>query len=304
MAFESFKRSNKKEEEISGIVDASTHDADPTTYSMLPPEKMRTKILRTPDQMSLPVRTAEGETYYEMDSNKGNRQEGQQAIERMLKGVLNVSDIVSLPDAEGKEKFYSLETPLKKIEQNTTKEQVAAEQMLLGYIFNSQDHSFNLMSGAGNNVRFEKGKAVHFDFGDDAASFLKKPDREPLIAQLEQQDPETLAYLGDKATELRDRFEGEEGKLFLKAIIDASHTPVTELFGPKETFDAYKDIEPFDLVYRTLVGRIEGLSKLLNEISVDHSPDSKGTDLSELLRVQTEQDKEEAAQLLKKMTGE
>lgn len=310
MAFEAFKRS-KKEKDVRDLVDTGTRDADPASYSMLPPEEMRTKVIRPLNEIGLPVRTAEGETYYELGGAHDPR--GQRAVARMLKGILNVSDIVSLPDAGGDEKFYSWKTPLKGIEQNTTKEQFAAEQMLLGYVFNSNDHLFNRMSGWVNNGRYENEKAVHFDFGEDAYNFLRKPDREYLVAQLKQQSPETVAYLNGKVSELQDRFEGEQGRTFFKAIVDAGGAPVTELFGPKETFDAYKDIEPLDLVYRTFVGRIDGLSKLLHEIAANHPSDSStSTDSamtgaqsasSEQLSAQAEQDKEKAAQLLKRMTG-
>lgn len=195
------------------------------------------------------------------------RMRGQQVVARMLKGILNVSDVVAVPDSHGEEKYYSWKTPLDKISDESTKEQVEAEQMLLRYLFNSRDHMFNRYSDWANNGRYKDGKLVHFDFGEDAYRFLEAPsDRDSLLARLRNMRPKTLSSLRDKVTELQARFEGESGKAFFRSITEASDGPVTELFGPSEVFEKYPDIEPLDLLHQVLVGRIVGLKHALDQI--------------------------------------
>lgn len=261
MGAESFKKNNN--EDVQKRVDLATQEADPTTYSVLPPEQMKTKIFRSFDDLNKPVRVGSGETYYQINDDP----KGQQVIARLLKGIINVSDIISVPNQNGEEKYYSWKMPLEKIEQNATKEIVETDQFLFKYLFNSYDHLFNTSTNWANNARYEKEKISHFDFGEDAIYFLKNPEeRESLMVKLKQKRPTAINDLKRKVSELRSRFKGESGKNFLKSIIDSTGSPVTQILGPRETFDVYSDIEPTELVYQVLVGRIDELSKLLNEI--------------------------------------
>lgn len=264
MNFESFggNDANKKAQDSVG---EATKKADPTTYSMLPPEKVHTKIIRPLGEYSLPVRTAEGETYYELSGLHDPR--GQQVVARMLKGILNVADVVTVPSSDGENKYYSWKLPHNKIEDETTKEQVIAEQLLLQYLFNSKDHMFNRYSDWANNGRYEGDKLSHFDFGEDAYNFLETPTgRDSVVAQLQQMKPDTITHLKSKVSELESRFDGEQGKKFLQSIIDASPAHVTELFGPAEVFQKYSNMEEVDLLHSVLVGRIEGLKKVLAQM--------------------------------------
>ncbi len=264
MGFESANIQQDAEEIEEQVADA-TNEADPSTYSLLPPENMRVKFLRGIDDIDKPLRTSDGEVFYELDKNQNAK--GQQAITRMLKGIITVSDIVSVKDGGENEKHYSWKLPLKKIKSETTKSDVVAEQALFEYLFNSTDHAFNEFTGGGNNVRYENDKVAHFDFGDDAANFLRKPqNRDSLISSLEQLPSESVSTLLEKVAALHERFEGEAGKEFFSSIVDASDTPVTELFTARETFEKYHDMRPLELAHRVLMGRIEGLQHTLEEI--------------------------------------
>lgn len=254
-----------QDEETRADVDEATKEADPTTYSMLPPEEMHVKLIRPLNEYSLPVRTADGETYYELSNKNDSR--GQQVVARMLKGVLNVADVVTVPDEEGKDRYYSRKMPLQKIESDTSKEELAAEQLLLEYLFNSKDHLFNPHSNWANNATYKDGKMVHFDFGEDADNFLRAPtNRDSLIARLRFMSPETIAHLKEKLAELHDRFAGEEGKEFFRAIIAASAAPATAIFKSHDAFEKHADLDPVELLHMVLIGRIEGFQKTLGEM--------------------------------------
>lgn len=261
MNFESFGGNDANKKAQDSANDA-TKKADPTTYSILPPEKVQTKIIRPLGEYSLPVRKAEGETYYELSGLHDPR--GQQVVARILKGILNVADIVTVPSSDGENKYYSWKLPHNKIENETTKEQVIAEQLLLQYLFNSRDHMFNKYSDWANNGRYEDGKLSHFDFGEDAYKLLEAPSgRGSIIAQLLQMKPDTISHLKNKVSELESRFAGEHGKKFLQSIIDASPARVTELFGPAEVFKKYPNIDEVDLLHSVLIERIESLKIVL-----------------------------------------
>lgn len=264
MSLESFSP-NIDDEEIRQQVSEATSDADPTTYSILPPDEMRTKLIRPLNEYNLPVRTGEGETYYELSDLHDPR--GQQVVARMLKGVMNVSDVITVPSSTDGDKYYSWKTPLNKIESESTKEDVEAEQLLLQYIFNSKDHRFNSNSNWANNGRYENGKLAHFDFGEDAYKFLETPTgRDGLLSRLQFMSPETINNLRTKVAELETRFEGESGKEFFQSIINATEGPTTELFGPEEVFEKHADIPPLDLLHTILIGRIRGLKNALDNI--------------------------------------
>ncbi|MHB1118137.1 MAG: hypothetical protein ACYCZ7_01220, partial [Minisyncoccota bacterium] len=91
MNFEPFK-TNREKEGVQTQVDKATNEADPTKYSILPPEKMSAKLIRPLNEYNLPVRKGGDETFYELSNLHDPR--GQQVVARMLKGILNVSDIV------------------------------------------------------------------------------------------------------------------------------------------------------------------------------------------------------------------
>jgi hypothetical protein len=256
--------SEKVEEQIAH----ATKEADPTTYSMLPPEEMRVKLIRPLNEYGLPVRTGEGETYYELSDTQKHDLRGQQVIARMLKGVLPVADIITVQNDEGQEKYYSRKMPIERIARSTSPEQVAGEQLLLEYLFNSKDHLFNPHSNWANNATYKDEKLVHFDFGEDANNFLRTPtDRDALTAKLSHMTPETIAHLKEKVAELENRFSNEEGKEFFQSIIESNGAPAKEIFGHPEVFAKHADLEPTDLLHKVLVGRIAGLKKTLEQVT-------------------------------------
>ena len=158
--------------------------------------------------------------------------------------------------------------PLGQIEDVTSPEEVAGEQLLLGYLFNSNDHIFNPHNNWANNAIYENGKLAHFDFGEDAQNFLRTPiHRDALIAKLQYLSPETIAHLTAKVAELEDRFDNEAGREFFRSIITSSGATPEKLFGHADVFEKHADIEPIDLLHRVLVGRIAGLKKTLEQLA-------------------------------------
>ena len=181
-------------------------------------------------------------------------------------GTLSVAD-VRIHKEEGKERYYSRKMPLQKIENDTSKEELASEQLLLEYLFNSKDHLFNPQSNWANNATYKDGKMVHFDFGEDADNFLRAPtNRDSLIARLQFMSPETIAHLKEKLSELHERFAGEEGKEFFRSIIAASAAPATEVFTSHDAFEKHADLDPVELLHMVLMGRIEGFKKTLDKM--------------------------------------
>ncbi len=251
------RKGNEAKQQVQVSTDEATRKADPTSYSILPPDEMKKKIVRPLNELSLPVRTSEKETYYEVNNNQ--RPQGQRAIARMLKGILNVSDVVATHDRKGRERLYSWKLPTNRIKEGMSSGEFAADQMILEYIFNSRDHIYNSFNGWVNNGSYQKGKGYHFDFGEDAERFLDEADQGSIRGKLANQSPEARAYLLGKAQELQERFAGIEGRAFLKSIVDSSGVPITELFGPQRVFDEHPNVDPLVLVHNLLTTRIDAL---------------------------------------------
>ncbi len=255
-------------EQVKKQIDESTKEADPTTYSILSIGKKRTKILRNPFvKYKLPLKTDGKENYYELCNDGPHSPKGQQVISRMLKGVINVSDIISEVGVDGVKKYYSLEMNHEKIEQKSTKEMVRADQLFLEFIFNSNDHHLNMYSGWANNALLKNDKVSHFDFGEDAYYFLSKPKNiDTLVMQIQQLKREDFLYLKEKVVMLNEQFSGEEGRLFFDSIIKSTGESVVDLFGPKEVFGYYPDKKPEDVVYENLIERSNDFLKIINSI--------------------------------------
>jgi hypothetical protein len=257
------ERDSKQQDQIN----KATKESDPTTYSILPSGEKRNKIFQNPFvKRKIPMKTDGEENYFELDNSGHHSPKGQQAVSRILKGILNVSDIISEIDSKGVKKYYSLEIPSKKIKQESTLELVQADQILLGYVFGSNDH-LSTYSGWMNNASYKDSKVAHFDFGEDAYDFLREPsNKDSLTSQIKQMKPGTLLYLKEKVMMLEARFKGSEGRLFFGDIIKSTREDVVELFGPKKFFEYNQHTKPEDLVYQTLMERIENLLALISSL--------------------------------------
>jgi len=210
-------------EELAKIQEAQ-EAADPTTYSQLSPRESLRQVgayyKRERDKKEKTIVEAEGSRFYSLD--KG---ESQQVIARMLKGIINVSDVVAvrspgmLNKLLSRKTFYSREMPMERIEGETSTREHIADLWILFWVFGDPDHF-------GRNVREKDGRTVYFDF--ESLSLFQgssKQDSDVFAftrGLLNLADKEQLGIMHDKLNRLEDRFRGIEGERMLRVIIKDS----------------------------------------------------------------------------------
>ncbi|MGE5541219.1 MAG: hypothetical protein ACM3TU_02960 [Bacillota bacterium] len=200
-------------------------EADPTTYSELRLQG-HTKDLGTVAER--------GEDYFRENQVIGNRGEqfyeldkipmSQQVAARLLKGIINVSDVVSDGDPYWP-KMYSKRMPLSKVAETLDPEEVVADTELINLILGDIDHIAPM-----HNVRVEEGKAAYFDFG--GAEFKTGP-----MSLRNSLSERSLTRLADHVQELKKRYLSAEGKEFARAIYaQGEQYPDTDI---QQSFDDF-----------------------------------------------------------------
>lgn len=232
-------------------------ETDPTTYSALASENSLIDTKDTTDRNDFKI-LADGVDRYVPLTPDSNPQK-QQVISRMLKGIINVADIVSIKKETGTE-FYSRILPHENIQQKSDKNEVIANVMLLELVFGDYDHRFTEEFGLSDtehlNLRVDQNVASYFDF--DRANF----DTIINLDNLKGEKYEVLRYLRVRLEELEARFKGEEGKAFLESIIRASGKTIAELFPYMEKDTSVEDFQ--DMILK----RIAETRALANEPSL------------------------------------
>ena len=214
---------------------------DPTTYSPLVP--------------------GEADVLHPVPPEK--QPQKQQAIARLLKGVVNVSDLIETPQG-----FVSKEMPLENVTEPTRMNEVLADIELLSLVFNDYDHALegdHNLDGAiavsgHQNLRIENGRATYYDF--DRGTLARA-----VVPKLREEVPEgALRILVDKLDALYGRFRGEEGKQFIAAIVAASGMRARDLFplGDSKTSWEERDIEllQMQLINRVSEGKMQAIRAL------------------------------------------
>jgi hypothetical protein len=136
----------------------------------------------------------------------------QQALTRLLKGILNVSDIVA-HERESETKYYSRRMPLEKVKEDSTHFKMLADLELLRVILLDSDHHYagELGFKEHHNMRMENKKLAFYDLG-----FSEFDDYD--IGFAHTLSLEGLGYLKDKLEQLKERVLSDEGRLFLEKI--------------------------------------------------------------------------------------
>lgn len=232
-----------------GKVTRAANEADPTTYSPLRPEKLKhtdtITILdtHTSEEMKRRVYTDDrGNRYFEITHHPRT----QQFVARMLKGIVNVADVLMIkPAREGEEPlFLSKELKIDRIEAKPLAD-LTADLQVLGSIFRDVDRSVPAEGKsvretdignprAGGNVRFDEGRSFLFDFESPRDRFF------PAMNALMAEQDKHLAAFGKEEAELTlqkldalaERIEGDEGEAFVRAIAKKTGKNLFELLSP------------------------------------------------------------------------
>lgn len=199
-------------------------DADPTAFSPIVPEGTLAPTGREIPEKRYPI-YEDGVGEYVHLKDDGPRQE---VVARLLKGVINVADVVSIPVGNSREHFSKI-MPHERIAEPASEADIRADLEVISLVFNDQDRSLRLPSEYAvaneHNLRRDADTVSHFDFAEaelnvDAPFRLRARYDNPLVLE------KTLA----KLEELRTRFEGEDGKRHFLSIVEASGKHPAQLF--------------------------------------------------------------------------
>lgn len=183
----------------------------------------------------------------------------EQVVGRLLKGVVNISDIIAVHRANGGNAYYSRIMPLDHIEKEVTPEEFEADLQLLRSLLGDDEHNIADI----DNFVSDNGKTTYFDFG--------KARWFPDLLENETQDSlgssDTVrAILRNKLITLRERFSGPEGRRFIEAVIKGTDKSTEELFHAFDDDVTEDNSGPtFEEFYTRLTGRIDYLLRVLEE---------------------------------------
>lgn len=211
--------------------------ADPTTYSALPPEgamhPLGTVRSREEGKYVNPVVESDGEVWYRLE--EGSEPRKQQLAARLLKGIVNVADVV---ERDGE--YWSKRLPHELIHERISTEETEADLELLNLILDDSDH-FTVVTESGHpghNARLEDETSSYFDFSE--SSFKPWSMNGLRRRRLKKA---ALERLDRKLSELAGRFDSPEGKTFARDIYESTG-------GTMAAETAFEDF------YTTLVTRI------------------------------------------------
>ncbi|MDB5195028.1 MAG: hypothetical protein JWO84_212 [Parcubacteria group bacterium] len=212
------KPSGPTPEESARITQAH-RDADPTAFSELPPSEL-VDTGRFTNAYHRPLRT-DGESIYAPISGNGARQ---QLIARILKGTLNVADVVRGPD----ENFHSKYLDHYRIREGDTTPELLADAELLSLVFGDDDHryypSMEMDRIEHNNMRVENKRVSHYDFEE---AKLSGP---PTELRDRNHTVESLLALDKKLRALEDQIKGVSGLAFLTSIVQSAGDSLDNMF--------------------------------------------------------------------------
>jgi len=197
-------------------------EADPTAFSALSPEESLVHSNAVTEKKFMDVMTDGTDRFVPVGENR--RPERQQAIARLVKGIVNVADIVQVP---ARNAYYSKVMPHERIGQGTPPDEVLADVELLHLVFGDGDRKYypelGTQDAEHSNLRYEDGKATYFDFEDaDLAGRIRLGPGKHTSA--------SLAHLARKLSELRDHYEGEDGLRLIRSILADSPASLYQLF--------------------------------------------------------------------------
>lgn len=198
------------------IINRAHSEADPTTFSQLPLRHRPVEIGREPGK-NQPIAVSGDRTYVEL---MGNKQPAfQQAVARMLKGIVNVADVVKDEYSEDGA-YYSSVVPIERIKEKNPIAEVQADGYVMEQAFGDWDHMEGLTEDEPwmTNARYEDGKVSYFDFDHAREGMWHSVSFSAPRALAKISDPEVLHIAFDKLELLKQRLSGSEGLSFMRAI--------------------------------------------------------------------------------------
>lgn len=241
MWFRSSKRNRLPQvsEQDKGKVEKAHEEADPTTYSSLPVKHLKQVRTETNTYGYRVMEDPEGNKYIDLSGKRGEPGATEMAVASLLKGIVNVSDIIAVDDGT-ETRHYSKIMEINKTHTMSVQE-IMADIAVFCLIFNDSDHFLFQNHRHDQNIITEKEKtrAIYFDFGEskysfwDPLSYIHKRTTEALEAL----DESGFGFLTQKLHQLQKQLEGESGFLFVKSVVENSGRKMEDLFtnGPKNT---------------------------------------------------------------------
>ncbi|MDB5244964.1 MAG: hypothetical protein JWN90_69 [Parcubacteria group bacterium] len=228
-------------------------DADPTQYSTLSPTKPLEDTGSLTQLRGKKILTDGVDRYVQLDSSMSP--ERQQVIARMLKGIINVADIVTVENKKGLE-LYSRILPHEKIQRKSTQNEIVADQAILELVFGDYDRvvyeKYGMNDKEHHNLRIEGGIGSFFDFG--GANFELPIHSEQLIVE----KTEVYTFLKNQLDQLEARFAGPQGREFLDSVIRASGKTIAQLFPKTE---GNSNVEDFQDMLLSRILTVRGMVK-------------------------------------------
>lgn len=253
-----------KEEQEKQIAIEANKEADPTTYSAIAPKEPLAKIGEAKsaaavmfgrDESYSVLKAPSGEIYTSLEGKDSAATE--QIVARMLKGAINVADVVTLPDGT----YASRNMPLKSIENKVKTPELEADVFILRYLMGDSDHIIR----SGRNIDSAKGRHVYYDFGFAKKGFFNSSDEEKGVDETDwsfcDRSNVVTAIIREKAHLLSERFAGEQGKEFLKVLFGTSGKAPDELFWYRGGEGASAE-HHLNLFHNLLMKRLEALCVL------------------------------------------
>jgi hypothetical protein len=219
----------------------ANEEADPTTYSSLPLTGDMNHGADIVDGRVITVGVHETGEYVELKERKLPKQ--QQAVARLVKGIIPVADIVSREDKP--EMRYSKIMPLERIEELSSEAALHAYIEFMFLVFGDVDRREH--GSKQHNYIHIDGKAVLFDFDGFDLSTM------PLSVSPQLRSAhtvESLTKLSEALQAFEGRIVGEEGKAFVQSVLEGAGVEPGDLFSAQFRETTLEDLHEL-LVART-----------------------------------------------------
>lgn len=225
-------------------------EADPATYSSLSPSDLEQVDINHYGYAV--VRDTHGNRYVDVTEKWGETGATERVVALILKGIVNVSDLVRVQGESGV-KYYSKVMEVRKTK-DATMQEMQADMALIHILFKDGDHSFEGRDGKDHNLMRDKSKKkiFFFDFGRTMFNFWL--NNVEYGDPFEDLDSFTVHMLVEKLEALHTQISGAEGTQFLQNIINESGKSVDELFMDTPITDSKTSFQVF---HEELLSRID-----------------------------------------------
>lgn len=235
---------------------------NPDSYSQLPPKFEDLEYVgKEPHRGNrMYFDTSSQDTYYQL--SKEASPQVQEFVAKVLKGIVPLSDVVSLTDPTGNRLFFSKLIHLQDYEHKKTADEVKACMLLLKYVFNDTDHfEVSKQNEESGNISYGNDTFVLYDFG--AARYFLADGEYFYPGLLHNIEVKVLEALLEKLTLLKERLHGDDGALFFDAV---HRKTIGSLDSNDERLNRFlKELAEIESVtlYQILVNRVTTLLGLV-----------------------------------------